>query len=109
MVKEKVDFFYAYDSLIASTNLVCMQWGFEIIIGIFEWVGIRTNVEKTMDMVCQTGNISGRHSNTDYGRRMTGKGDHHHVKQCRRLACGECGVELDAAYTSAHLQKQHER
>ena len=44
IVAENVAFFYAEDGLIASTNPVWMQWGFNVLIDLFENVGIITNV-----------------------------------------------------------------
>ena len=58
VVADKLEFFYADDSLILSTNPVCMQWGFDVLISLFEQVWIRRNVAKMMLMVCQTGPIT---------------------------------------------------
>ena len=71
---EKVELFYAYDGLISSTNQVWLQWGFDIIIGLFDKFGIITNVKKMLIMVCQTGPIERQNSSTLYGRQMTRKG-----------------------------------
>ena len=43
-VAEKVAFFYADDSLIASDNPFWLQWVFEYLISLFEWVGTIMNV-----------------------------------------------------------------
>ena len=50
--------FYAYYSLIDSTNPVWLQWLFDIIIGIFERFGIINNMENMVTMVCQPGPIT---------------------------------------------------
>ena len=73
--------FYTDNGLITSTNTVWLQWGFVVLIGLFEWVGIITKVEKTVVMVCQPGNISGKYFDVAYGWWMNNKGDPHHVKQ----------------------------
>ena len=52
MVAEEADLFYAYDVLIASTNPMLLQCGFDVLISIFEKVGIRTNMAKMVEMVC---------------------------------------------------------
>ena len=48
---DKEDFFYADDSLVASTNPVRLQWVFDFLIHRFNRVGIKTNVEKIVAIV----------------------------------------------------------
>ena len=59
-VVNKLVLFYVNDVLLYSTNLVWPQCIFNVIIGIFEWVGIITNVEKIMVMICKPGTITKR-------------------------------------------------
>ena len=54
-----MEFFYTDNDLLASTNPVCLQWGFYVLIGLLERVRIRMNVANTMTMVCQPGTIYG--------------------------------------------------
>ena len=86
-VVNKLVLFYVNDVLLYSTNLVWPQCIFNVIIGIFEWVGIITNVEKMMVMICKPGTITKRHSDVSYGCQITGEGDPHCVKQIQRLVC----------------------
>ena len=58
-----------------------MKWVFDVMIVIFEIVGLKINVIKTVAMVCQTRYIYGRHSNPEFGWRMTGDGDSHCSRQ----------------------------
>ena len=58
MVEYKADLLYSYDCLIASRTMVCLKWGFNVLIRIFKRVGIRTNIDMTVVMVCQIGPIS---------------------------------------------------
>ena len=58
MVAYKAAFLYSYDGLIVSSNLVWLHWCFNILIRIFERVGIRNNLAKTVVMVFQPGPIS---------------------------------------------------
>ena len=51
-VADKMTLFYAYYGLIDSTNTVWLKWVFDILIGIFEWFGIRTSMYKMVTMVC---------------------------------------------------------
>ena len=97
-VSEKMTFFYAYDGLIDFKIRMWLKWGFDILIVLFGWFGIITNVEK---MVCQPGIISRKHSTKAYGLHITNKGDPQCVKQHQRLVCGDCGYMVD------HLHMKH--
>ena len=109
IVSEKVTLFYSYDGLIASTNPVWLKWGFDVLIVLFEWVGLITNVDKMVMMVCQPGTISRRQSVTAYRWHITGEGDPPRVKQHWRLVCGEFGFKFAMAYMDANLHMHHGR
>ena len=53
----KAELFYAYDGLISSNNQVWLQWGFDIIIGLFDKFGVITDVANMLEMMCQPGTI----------------------------------------------------
>jgi hypothetical protein len=44
--------FYVDDGLIASRDPVWLQESFDILVGLFEWIGLFTNAAKTKVMVC---------------------------------------------------------
>ena len=88
MVVHKTSLFYNDDSLLASNNPVCTQWGFNILIILFERFRIRKNVAKTAAMVCQPGPISGRNSAAAYERQMTREIDPHWERHIIRVVCG---------------------
>ena len=48
-VAEKAELFYTGDGFIASTNPVWLQWGFDVLIILFEWVGFRKNIKMLFD------------------------------------------------------------
>ena len=50
----KVELFYADEGLVASTDPGWLQSEFDTLTGLFDQVGLRTNVRKTMGMVCRT-------------------------------------------------------
>ena len=77
---EKTNFFHADDGIIASTNLLWLQWSFDVLIGLFERFVLQTNMARTVEMVCQPGKISGRQSTDEYRQHITEKGDSHHVR-----------------------------
>ena len=59
-VEEKVEFYYTDERLVASTIPVWIQCSFGVLIGLFDKVGLHTNVDNMLAMVCQPGTISGR-------------------------------------------------
>ena len=67
--------FYADDGLLAGRQNKWVQDAFDVLIGLFERVGLRTNTGKMKAMICRPGHISGRQSEGAYERRMTGNGD----------------------------------
>ena len=71
---DKAEFLNGDDGLITSTNPVWIQWLFGVLIGLFEQVGLRTNVTNMVAMVCQPGPIAGQQSTTSYGQQMTSEG-----------------------------------
>ena len=93
-VAEKAELSYADDGLLDYTNLVWLQWIFDMLIGLFEQVGLMNNLANTVAMACQPGAITGRQPYRAYGQRMTVKGDPFHAKQLWRVVCGERGEEL---------------
>eukprot|EP00978_Attheya_sp_CCMP212_P016906 scaffold44614_cov73-Attheya_sp.AAC.3 len=80
-VKEKYVIFYADHGLLLSCNQEWVQESFDILIGIFEHVGLRTNTSKTNAMICMPGHISGRQSDYAYERRMAGTGESYQARQ----------------------------
>ena len=44
--------FYADDSMVVSSNPAWLQGAFTTLVGLFDRVGLRTNVGKTVSMVC---------------------------------------------------------
>ena len=79
MMEYNAAFLYYYDCLIESSNLVWLQWGFNVLISVYDMVGIRTNLAKKVAMLCQPGPISWRHSDEAYNFWTTVKGYPHCV------------------------------
>ena len=47
------DYFYAYNGLVTLNQLEKLQRAFDVLIGLFDRVGLQTNTTKTVGMVCQ--------------------------------------------------------
>ena len=65
--------FYAEDGIVASLDPRCLQGYFSTLVGLFDRVVLRTNVRKTVLMVCHLCTATGTKSEAAYGRRMTGE------------------------------------
>ena len=66
-IQRRAAFFFADDSLISSTWPEWLQRSFDTLTGLFDLLGLRTNVEKTVCMVCQICRTVGKHSDEAYG------------------------------------------
>ena len=60
--------------MLASSDPRWLQWAFNSLVGLFEHVGLRTNVGKTVSMTCRPCPAAGNQLEVAYGRKMTGEG-----------------------------------
>ena len=63
--------FYADDGMVASSDPRWLQWAFDALVSLFERMGLRTNVGKTVSMVCRPCQAARTHSVAAYWRKMT--------------------------------------
>ena len=99
---------YVDDGMVGATDPQWLQGAFSALVAIFDRVGLRTNVDKTVSMACQpcwAG--SGNRTPDGYRRRVTGEGKSFRERQRERVACGECGVEIAARSLSGNLMTRH--
>ena len=59
--------------MIALSDLGWMQEAFHTLVGMFDRVGMRNNIEKTVGMICCPYQAVGTQSEAAYEQRMTGK------------------------------------
>ena len=96
--------FYANDRMVLSSNPAWLQGAFSALVAIFDRVGLRTNVGKTVSMACHpcwAG--AGNWTEAGYSRRLTGVGKAYAERQRERVACGECGTVIAAGSMSSHM------
>ena len=67
-------FFYADNGMVASDNTVWLQTTFDMLMGIFDRVGLQKNVCKTVGLVCQTCRAVVVRADYAYKHRMMGEG-----------------------------------
>ena len=70
----RATFFYLDDGLIASTYPECLQLAFDTLTGLFNRVGIWTNVKNTVGILCHPCRTVGTQSGEAYESHMTGAG-----------------------------------
>ena len=70
----KAAFFYADDRMLVSTDPGWIQSTFDILTGLFDQVGLRKNVRKTVGMVCKPCWSARLRADESYTRRMMGEG-----------------------------------
>ena len=61
-----VAFFYADNRLLASSLLYRLQVALDVFIDLFDRVGLQTNINKILGMVCHTCQMALRHSEAAY-------------------------------------------
>ena len=68
----RADFLYADDGLVTSNDPDWLQVGFDSLTGLFNRVGIQTNVSKTVRILCHPCDAVVTHLEAYYKQRMTG-------------------------------------
>ncbi len=99
--------FYINDRLIVSCDPVWLQESFDVLIGLFERIGLFTNTAKTKAMVCIPGQIQEgctEEEYADYKSPTETSADRMH----RHVDCEICGASLAAGSHQSHLKLQHE-
>ena len=85
-----------------------IQGAFTALVGLFDRVGLLTNVGKTVSMVCHPCQAGEENSTEEaYGRSITGEGRLYAERQRERIECVECGEYLAVGSMSSHLMTRH--
>ena len=85
----KVDFFYADNMMVDSTDPGWLQSEFDTLTGLFDRVGLRKNVSKTAGMVCSPCWAAGVRADKSYTGWMTGEVRSFKERQRERVLCPE--------------------
>ena len=100
--------FYADNGMVASSDPAWLQGAFNALVGLFDRVGLRKNVGKTVSMVCHPFRVmAGNITQAAYSRRLTGEGNSYKERKRDRVECAECGEQLAAVSISIPLMTQH--
>ena len=103
----KAAFFYTDDEVVSSKDLGWLQSEFDLLKGLFDRMGLRTNICKTAGMVFQPCRADRVRADKAYTRRIMGEGTSFKEQQRKRVTCPECGKELEKGSLVTHLQTQH--
>jgi hypothetical protein len=98
--------FYVDDGLIASRDPVWLQDSFDILIGLFERIGLFTNASKTKVMICISGRIREAYTEEQYAEYKSPTGAAANNKR-HWIDCEICGTSLAAGSYQSHLESQH--
>ncbi len=98
--------FYVNNGLLASQDPVWLQELFDILIGLFEWIGLFTNAAKTKVMVSILGRTHEAYMEEQYTEYKSPTGAAANNKHCH-VDCEVCGVSLAAGSYQSHLEMQH--
>ena len=101
--------FYTDNGMVAYSSPRWIKWDFDTLVSLFERVGLRTNVGKTVSMVFRPFQEAGTQSEAAYGRKMTGEGPTYQERQKEWVQCRECGKEMVAGSLASHRVTQHEQ
>ena len=86
--------FYADGGMVASSEPAWIQGAFNALVGLFDRMGLQTNIGKTVSMVCHPCQAAENITQAAYGRRLTGEGKSYEEQQRDRVECEECSEQL---------------
>ena len=90
--------------MVASANMRWLQTIFNTLTRIFDQVGLRKNIIKTVGVVCQPCRASVVWSDKAYTRWMPGEGCSYKESQRYQVQSPEYGKDLASGTMAAHLQ-----
>ena len=100
--------FYSDEGMVVLSDPAWLQGAFSSLVAIFDRVGLRTNVGKTVIMACHPCRAgAGNRTEAAYSRRLTGLGKTYAERQRERVACGECGAVIAVGSMLSHLMTRH--
>merc|ERR1711966_467005 len=104
-IRTIVAVFYADDGLVAAREPKVLQDSFDILISLFERVGLETNETKTETMVFLPGRIRTGLSEDAYLSRMDAL--HRESRKGKRVECHICRKDFAQGSLAGHLARQH--
>ena len=106
-IRHQAALFYAGDGMVTSSDPRWIQWTFATQVGLFDRVGLKKNVGKTVSMNCRPFPAAGNQSEEAYGRLIMGEGLTYLERKKERVECRDCGKEMAAGSLDIHRMSQH--
>ena len=79
--------FYVNNGMVALLDPAWLQGAFNALVGLFDRVGLQTDVGKTVGMVCHPCQAAGNVTKAAYGRRITGERKSYRERQRDKVEC----------------------
>jgi hypothetical protein len=98
--------FFVDGGLIGSRDPVWLEGALDVLVTLFESIGLRTNPDKMKVMTCVPGNIWVAHTEEAYHTQQYGPVNPTAKRQ--RVECDICGVSLAAGSLRSHLETKHD-
>ena len=107
-IGEILSLIYADDDQLSAMDREWLQQALNVLVGMFERMGLKVNIAKTKFMICLPSSHHSHISVDAYKRKMTGEGETYRERKHRRVQCPECEAQLSASYLPTHLRMQHQ-
>jgi exonuclease III len=98
--------FYADDGVLAAYDPDQLQSALDLLVELFERVGLATSIPKTKVMVCLPDHLHAHLSSPAYKRRFEG-GLTYNARKRRKILCTHCQKEMQECHLSSHLLHKH--
>ncbi len=98
--------FFVDNWLVGSRNPVWLQGALDVLVNLFESIGLRTNPDKTKVMTCVPGNIRVAHTEEAYHTQQYGPVNP--TSKRHQVECDICGVSLAAGSLRSHLETKYD-
>ena len=108
-VRHHNSLFYMDYGMVASSDPRWLQGSFSTLVGLFDRVGLRNNVGKTVGMVCRPFRAAGTQLEAAYRQRITVEVTYYRERQKGWVQCRECGEEMSDGYMAGQIKTQHRR
>jgi hypothetical protein len=105
LVRDQCIAFFVDDGLVAARCPVWLQASFDILISLFERIGLMANADKTKVVTCLPGKIRVAQTEEEYAMKQAGEAAN---SKRRRVDCDVCGASLAAGSLQSHLETQHD-
>ena len=108
-IRHQNSLFYVDNGMFTLSDSQWIQGAFSTLVGLFNRLGLLTNVGKTVSMVYRTFQAAGTQLEAAYWLKMTGEGLSYREQQKGRVKCREYGEEMVVGYLAGHSMTQHGR